>query len=123
MATIQTIITSTDVDRLLRFYQQVFGATEVLRMPEEGDLFYLFLTVGDSELGLVVDDKATPGEPQRIALSVEVPDVDDALTRVESAGGTVLGPPNDMPWGQRVAHCTDPDGNMVNLTKWIQPRG
>jgi len=119
MATIQTIITSADLDRLLRFYQQVFGATVVRRVPEEGDVFYLFLTVGDSELGLVVDDKATPGETQRIALSVEVPDVDDALARIAPAGGTVLGPPNDMPWGQRVAHCSDPDGNMVNLTKWI----
>jgi predicted enzyme related to lactoylglutathione lyase len=122
MATIQTIITTTDLDRLLHFYQQVFGATEVLRVPEEGDLFYLFLTVGDSELGLVVNDKAASGE-QRIALSVEVPDVDDALARIEPAGGTVLGPPNDMPWGQRVAHCTDPDGNKVNLTNWIQPPG
>jgi len=30
---------------------------------------------------------------------------------------TVLGPPNDMPWGQRVAHILDPDGNTVNLTE------
>ena len=29
----------------------------------------------------------------------------------------VLGPPNDMPWGQRVAHILDPDGNTVNLTE------
>ena len=28
----------------------------------------------------------------------------------------MLGPPNDMPWGQRVAHIQDPDGNTVNLT-------
>ena len=119
MATIQTIITTTELDRLLRFYQQAFGATEVLRVPEEGDLFYLLLTVDDSELGLVVVDEATPGERQRILLSIAVPDVDDALARIEPAGGTVLGPPNDMPWGQRVAHCTDPDGNKINLTKWI----
>ena len=91
-------------------------------MPQEGDLFYLGLTVGDSELGLVVNDKSTPSGTQRLPLSIEVADVDDALARVEPAGGTVLGPPNDMPWGQRVAHCTDPDGNKINLTKWIQPR-
>ena len=29
------------------------------------------------------------------------------------------GPPNDMPWGQRVAHIQDPDGNTVNLTEPI----
>ena len=36
---------------------------------------------------------------------------------MEPAGGLVLGPPNDMPWGQRVAHIHDPDGNTINLTQ------
>ena len=31
----------------------------------------------------------------------------------------MLGPPNDMPWGQRVAHIQDPDGNTVDLTERI----
>ena len=46
---------------------------------------------------------------------------DDAvlLEHVEPLGGRVLGPPNDMPWGQRVAHILDPDGNTVNLTEPI----
>jgi predicted enzyme related to lactoylglutathione lyase len=39
------------------------------------------------------------------------------LHRVEDLGGRVLGPPNDMPWGQRVAHIEDPDRNAVNLTR------
>jgi hypothetical protein len=37
-------------------------------------------------------------------------------------GGRVLGPPNNMPWGQRVAHIQDPDGNAVNLTQPISTR-
>ena len=52
-------------------------------------------------------------------LSIEVPRVDDALLKVESLGGRVQGPANDMPWGQRVAHVADPDGNVVNLTESI----
>ncbi len=36
---------------------------------------------------------------------------------VEAAVGKVLGPANDMPWGQRVAHTQDPDGTMLNLTQ------
>jgi predicted enzyme related to lactoylglutathione lyase len=52
-------------------------------------------------------------------LSVEVPDVDGLLDRVTELGGTVLGPPNDMPWGQRVVHLRDPDGNALNLTHEI----
>jgi predicted enzyme related to lactoylglutathione lyase len=119
MATIQPIITTSDLARLHRFYADVLGATELTRVPEQGDLFYLVLQLGDSELGLVVNDEAASGEGRRILLSVEVPDVDALLPVVERAGGRVLGPPNDMPWGQRVAHVTDPDGNPVNLTRWI----
>ncbi len=43
--------------------------------------------------------------------------LDGYLDRVEGLGGRVLGPPRDMPWGQRVAHLQDPDGNAVNLTE------
>jgi predicted enzyme related to lactoylglutathione lyase len=54
-------------------------------------------------------------------LSAEVADVDACLLQVEGFGGRVLGPPNDMPWGERVAHVEDPDGNTVNLTQKTAP--
>ena len=62
--------------------------------------------------------------PQRILLNVNVGDlgvgnVAGLLEHVETLSGRVLGPPNDMPWGQRVAHIQDPDGNTVNLTEPI----
>jgi lactoylglutathione lyase len=37
------------------------------------------------------------------------------VTGVESAGGTVLKPPADMPWGERVGFVADPEGNVVSL--------
>ncbi|MCW2657653.1 MAG: EamA family transporter [Jatrophihabitans sp.] len=43
----------------------------------------------------------------------------ELLDRVVELGGRVLSPPNDMPWGQRVGHIEDPDGNAVNLTHEI----
>jgi predicted enzyme related to lactoylglutathione lyase len=52
-------------------------------------------------------------------LSIEVPDVDALLPRVPALGGSAPGPANDMPWGQRVAHVTDPDGNALNLTQQL----
>ena len=117
MSTIQPIVVTTDLDRLLRFYTELFGGTEMWRTPEDGPAFYIGLRVGDSDLGLVVDADAAPaGTPQRMALSFEVDDVDTLRDRVAELGGTVGGPPNDMPWGQRVAHVQDPDGNAINLT-------
>ena len=119
--TLQPIIATPDLDRLARFYVELFGATEFQRVPGDGgSTFYLGLQVGDSELGLVSDANVqTGGSAQRMLLSVDVADVDSLLERVEALGGSAPSAPNDMPWGQRVAHVEDPDGNTVNLTQQI----
>jgi predicted enzyme related to lactoylglutathione lyase len=117
---VQPIILTPDIAGLSRFYASLFGAVETSRYPPEGPPFYVGLRIGDSELGLVADEQgaaATSG--QRMLLSVEVDDADALLDLIEQLGGTALGAPNDMPWGQRVAHIQDPDGNTVNLTQAI----
>ena len=123
MTSIQPIVSTPDLPRLRNFYEKVLGATQALRVPDEGPEFYVELRIGETALGLVQEDETRIGAPVRIILSADVPDVDALLPTVESAGGTVPGQPNDMPWGQRVAHVLDPDGNMLNLTKWLQPTG
>ncbi|MFJ4221824.1 VOC family protein [Curtobacterium luteum] len=45
-----------------------------------------------------------------------VRDVDDAVASLSGMRGVrTLKPPSDMPWGERVAYVTDPDGNPVAL--------
>ncbi|MEQ4299998.1 VOC family protein [Plantactinospora sp. B6F1] len=116
MTTVQPIIITPDLPRLLAFYQRLLGGVEVHRFPEDGPAFFVGLRLGDSELGLVNEAEADLSAPPRIVLSVAVPNVDALLDQVATLGGQVLGPPNDMPWGQRVVHLRDPDGNLVNLT-------
>jgi predicted enzyme related to lactoylglutathione lyase len=118
-ATIRPIIVTNDLERLLAFYTGLFGATEVMRFPDDGPVFYVGLALGDSELGLSSDASVVPGDPGRMLLSIEVPDADALLPRVAELGGEASGPANDMPWGQRVAHIKDPDGNVVNLTQTL----
>ena len=117
--TIRPILVSDDLDRLLGFYTGLLGAREVMRFPEDGPVFYVGLELGDSELGLSSDASVVAGDPGRMLLSIEVPDVDALLPRVETLGGTATRGANDMPWGQRVAHIKDPDGNVVNLTQQL----
>jgi predicted enzyme related to lactoylglutathione lyase len=121
VSTIQPVIVTPDLDRLLSFYTALLGAKEIDRIPAAGPTFYVGLQVGDSTLGLVADAGVdlAEGGGQRILLSVDVEDVELVLARVEDAGGRVQGSANDMPWGQRVAHIQDPDGNGVNLTQPI----
>ena len=118
-ATIRPVIVTADLDRLLAFYAGLLGARENFRYPETGPVFYVGLALGDSELGMSYDSSVLPGSPGRMLLSIDVPDVDALLPKVESLGGHVQGPANDMPWGQRVAHIADPDGNIVNLTQTL----
>lgn len=113
---IQPIVLTPDLESTQAFYERVFGATEVSRFPEDGEVFYKMLKIGDNALGLVA--KAVDvSVPPRVLLSIDVADVDALLPVVEAAGGRVQGPSTDMPWGQRVAHVFDPDGNPVNLTQ------
>lgn len=116
-STVLAILTTPDLDRALRFYTGLFGAEEYQRVPEEGPTFFVGLRIGNSDLCLVTEGQPPAGDPGRIVISVDVPDVDALLDRVTELGGEVSGPPNDMPWGQRVAHVRDPDGNLVNLTR------
>ncbi len=118
-ATVQPVIITADLNRLLAFYTELLGATQTFRVPGEGTAFYVGLRAGDSELGLVANAEGAAGAPGRILLSVAVRDVDSLLERVTALGGSVRGQPNNMPWGQRVAHVADPDGNAVNLTQPI----
>jgi predicted enzyme related to lactoylglutathione lyase len=117
--TIRPVIVTDDLDGLLAFYSSLLSAEQIFRYPEEGAAFYIGLRVGDSELGIASDADVVPGEPGRMLLSIEVPDVDALLLRVAELGGEAPGPANDMPWGQRVAHVKDPDGNVVNLTQTL----
>jgi lactoylglutathione lyase len=46
-----------------------------------------------------------------------VDDVDAEHDRLRTAGVRVLAPPADRPWGERTLHLSDPDGNVVELTR------
>ncbi|MFE4254993.1 VOC family protein [Streptomyces sp. NPDC056910] len=122
MSTIQPVIVTADQDVLLGFYTKLFGAEEIFRVPAKGPTFYRGLRIGDTDLGLVAKANPETGAASRILLSISVDNVDETLGRVTALGGSVRGGPNDMPWGQRVAHIQDPDGNPVNLTQPIPAR-
>ncbi|MBB6674695.1 VOC family protein [Cohnella nanjingensis] len=48
-------------------------------------------------------------------LSIEVDDVDEALSRMRSAGFEIVYGPADEPWGVRRFYVRDPFGKLVNI--------
>lgn len=116
---IQPALCTKDIGRLSSFYAELFGAEEDLRVPGRKGPFFVTLRFGDASLGLVDYKKGAEVSPGRVTVAVFVENVDDLLPLVEPAGGKVLRAAKDMPWGHRVAHITDPDGNPVNLTQQL----
>ena len=55
------------------------------------------------------------GAEVRFEMFVYVDEVDQKVEELRAFGTTVLRVPADMPWGERVAYVSDPDGNPVAL--------
>jgi len=53
---------------------------------------------------------APPEAPSFVQLFVDVPDVEDAVSRAEGLGARVLVPPSTLPDGERMAVLHDPQG-------------
>jgi lactoylglutathione lyase len=119
------MLSTENLDQAVRFYRDLLGGTETYRFPQGEQPVFLSLKLGESELGLGAITEARPlhGQPQRpaqghrIELCIYVDDVDVAVERLRAAGVPILVEPADQAWGERVAYVTDPDGNLVMLTR------
>lgn len=107
-----------DVAASRRFYVDGLGWTPVLDRPE-----VLFFQVGHGlvlglwdreEMGAELGEPVVAGTSVELACNVDSDAaVDDAVARVEAAGGTVLKPPRPAFFGGHHAYVADPDG-----TRW-----
>ncbi|MBI2924130.1 MAG: VOC family protein [Verrucomicrobia bacterium] len=107
-----------DCAKAIDFYKQVFGATEIARMPGPGGgIMHAELRIGDSVL-MVRDENIAWGDfsPQHLNGSagqvfVYDPAVDAVYARALAAGAKSILEPQDMFWGDRFAKFADPFGH------------
>lgn len=119
------MLSTENLERAVGFYRDLLGGTETYRFPEEGQPAFLVLKLGESDIGLGAITSARPlhGQAQRpamghrIELCVYVDDVDATIERMRASGVPILLEPTDQVWGERVAYVSDPDGNLVMLTR------
>jgi lactoylglutathione lyase len=114
------VLYAADVERVAAFYVGL-GFTERARIPDPGGApGFIGLARDGAELAVTTEASPRllaglePGPGPRGELFVYVDDV-DATVAALPAGGTVLRPPVDMPWGERVAYVRDPEDNVVAL--------
>lgn len=91
------------------FYADVFGweYPDKMAMPGEmGD--YVFVQVGEQVIGATL--RALGDTPTGWQFYFRTPDIDAAVERLKSAGGTVLFGPSEVPGGDMIIVATDSQG-------------
>jgi lactoylglutathione lyase len=115
------VIYTRDVVRTAGFYEHLLGFEKQYQFPPDGEPGYVGLQRDASELGVVHESSPRQmigtgmGDGPRFELFVYVSDVDATIASMQGAGVPVLRMPENMPWGERVAFVSDPEGNPVAL--------
>jgi PhnB protein len=108
--------------KAIEFYQQAFGATEVMRLAEpSGKIGHAEVKIGEAIIMLADEypefghrsPQSLGGSPISIHLYVE--DVDALASRAVAAGATLLRPVADQFYGDRTANLQDPFGHRWSI--------
>jgi predicted enzyme related to lactoylglutathione lyase len=106
---------AADGEAAFRFYSQLFGwqKTDAMDMGPMG--IYQMYGKGSRTFGGMMSKRKDDPAPPHWLYYVKVDDLDGALERVKKGDGRVLNGPNDIPGGDRVAQCADPQGAAFAL--------
>jgi len=105
-------LATTDPDAAWRFYQAIFGwkETSSFDMGPAGT-YRMYGRVGIPLGGIFRKPFEMPGPPSWLCYA-RVPNADKAAATVSRLGGRILNGPMEVPGGDRVAQCMDPQGAM-----------
>ena len=111
-------LATTDHAAAFVFYSTLFGweTRDIMDMGEGGP-YHMFGPEAREEItfGGVYNKPATMPGPPHWLYYITVEDVPAALERVTEMGGTVLNGPMEVPGGDWVAQCMDPQGGAFAL--------
>jgi lactoylglutathione lyase len=114
------VIYARDVKAAAGFYERL-GFEQHYQFPPDGDPGYVGLRRDGTDMGIVHESSPqqmigrSMGDGPRFDLFVYVDDVDAAIGSLRDVGVPVLREAEDMPWGERIAFVSDPEGNPVTL--------
>jgi len=111
-------LATTDHEAAFQFYSGIFGwkKTEAVDMGEMG-IYQMFGPESDVGfyLGGMFDKPADVPAPPHWLYYIMVPDIEKAVSAVREAGGQVLNGPMEVPGGDWIAQCMDPQGAAFAL--------
>ena len=119
-------IPAEDLERAKGFYASIFG-WQLHTMPMAGGEYTTVVTTPVDEQtqmptepgaingGMMQRDDRTPAP----VITIDVEAIDDALTEIESAGGTTVTLRTAIPGMGAFAYFKDPEGNVLGLWETI----
>ena len=121
-------LTVKDARAIVEFYKKAFGAIEISRQSSPTGQFVIEMSI-DGERFFAVDENppafnvspATLGGTT-VHLSLIVADPDAVADRAVAAGGKVVFPIADQPYGMRQGRIADPAGHHWLIGKRLRER-
>ena len=114
-------ILGKDAEKTQSYYSELFG-WNIEALPFENPTNY---GIVNREANTNADGvgiaggvgEAPEGYSAHVTFYVEVPDVEAALAKAESLGGTRMMGPDQVPGGPVIGQFRDPDGNTVGVVQ------
>ena len=104
---------AADSEKAWTFYNEVFGWQRAEAEAGEMGTYQLFSSRGQTMGGIVTKASIVPSA--RWLYYFNVSDIDSAAERVKTAGGQVFNGPVELPSGNTMAQCKDPQGAIFAL--------
>jgi catechol 2,3-dioxygenase-like lactoylglutathione lyase family enzyme len=103
-------VAASDVEKATAFYKDVLGLKVLM------DLGWIRTYGSGSKMTIQMSVMSEGGSGTAVPdISIEVDDVDEALSRVRKAGVAVEYGPAKEPWGVRRFFVRDPFGKLINI--------
>lgn len=119
-------IITGDLERLVKFYEQITRMSVVKYTPEFAELKTQNATIaiGSTKTLQVFggDEIAQPAQNRSVIIEFRVEDVEKDYERLaEYLKNCIVQKPTTLPWGNKSFLFRDPDGNLVNLFTPVTP--
>ena len=106
-------MTAEDVERSIKFYQDVFGWKFT---KWEGPMEYWMISTGpENEPGIDGGLSIREGDSAGVVNTIGVESIDKTLEQIVKAGGKIVQPKGLIPGAGYFAQCTDTEGTLFGV--------
>ena len=111
-------VIGTDAEKLRSYYSDLFGWEIDSDNPMKYGIVQREGNVNADGIGIGGGVAAAPeGYPGHVTFYIEVPDVEAALAKAESLGGSRMMGPDKVMEGVEIGLFNDPEGHLIGVVK------